>query len=174
MLRWLRQRRQAEDIHRAALRPFLVLAARDARAFPALWGSPYSCTLAYYWTAVIADRRCGAKMRDADKIRALRAAFARLVEGTGGVPHEAMRRVLPDGHPMRKRALTDLKRIVALYNGNVDDRYMIYPEYREAVQEDGRPAPYGNRWGLGRERAHEILLCSCLAGTPAGRSLESA
>ena len=52
--------------------------------------------------------------------------------------------------------------MVDLYNGHIDDRHMIYPEYREAVYQDRRPAPPENRWGLEKEFAYEILLSSYL------------
>jgi hypothetical protein len=163
MLNWLRTRKQGEDVHRRAVRPFFLLQAHKAQAFPGLWRSPYCCTIAYFWTAVIAEEVCARDQDDGAKLRTLREAFARLVEDTGGAAHDAMRRVLPDGHPIRRRTLVDLKRVVDLYNGHIEDRHMIYPEYREAVYEDGRPAPPANKWGLDRELAYEILFSSYLA-----------
>jgi hypothetical protein len=79
-----------------------------------------------------------------------------------------MRHVLPDGQPRRRRALADLKRVVDLYRGDVDDRFMIYADYRDAVDGGGRPARSGNRWGLRTEAAHEILLLSYVIGTLQG------
>ena len=163
MLNWLRSRRQTEDVYRVAVRPFQLLQAHDASLFPGLWQSPYCCTISYFWTAVIAEDNCVLERDDAAKLRTLREAFARLVEETRGAAHDAMRQVLPEGHPIRRRVLVDLKRVVDLYNGHIEDRHMIYPEYREAVYEDGRPAPDGNKWGLDREYAYEILLSNYLS-----------
>lgn len=163
MLSWLRTRKQVEDVHRIAVRPFLLLQSRKAPVFPALWQSPYCCTITYFWTAVVAEETCGKDQGSDAKLRTLREAFARLVEDTRGAAHDAMRHVLPDGHPIRRRTLVDLKRVVDLYNGHIEDRHMIYPEYREAVYQDGRPAPPHNKWGLEREFAYEILLTSYLA-----------
>jgi hypothetical protein len=162
VLNWLRSRKQADEVHRIALRPFLLLQSRGEHMLPVLWQTPYCCTVSYYWTAVVVEDLCDERANEG-KLRALRETFARLVEDTRGVPHDAMKRVLPEGHPIRRRALSDLKRVVDLYNGKIDDRYMIYAEYREAVYEDGRPAPDGDRWGLGQEYAYEILLSSYLA-----------
>jgi hypothetical protein len=163
MLSWLRTRKQVEDVHRLAVRPFLLLQSHKAQVFPGLWQSPYCCTIAYFWTAVIAEEVCAKDQENDAKLRTLREAFARLVEDTRGAPHDAMRRVLPEGHPIRRRTLVDLKRVVDLYNGHIEDRHMIYPEYREAVYQDGRPAPARNKWGLDRELAYEILFSSYLA-----------
>ena len=163
MLSWLRTRKQVDDVHRVAVRPFLLLQLRTPRAVPAIWESPYCCTIAYFWTAVVAEDLSARDAGNEGKFRTLREAFTRLVEETNGSAPEAFRRVLSDGHPIRRRALVDLKRVVDLYNGHIDDRHMIYPEYREAVYEDGRPAPAQNRWGLDKEFAYEILLTSYLA-----------
>lgn len=163
MLSWLRTRRQVDDVHRIAVRPFLLLESRHPQALPAIWQSPYCCTIAYFWTAVVAEDMCGRDAASDSKFRTLREAFTRLVEETDGTAHDAFRRVLSDGHPIRRRTLIDLKRVVDLYNGHIDDRHMIYPEYREAVYQDGRPAPEGNRWGLDKEFAYEILLSGYLA-----------
>jgi hypothetical protein len=163
MLSWLRTRKQVEDVHRLAVRPFLLLQSHKAQVFPGLWQSPYCCTIAYFWTAVIAEEVCAKDQENDTKLRTLREAFSRLVEETRGAPHDAMRRVLPEGHPIRRRTLVDLKRVVDLYNGHIEDRHMIYPEYREAVYQDGRPAPARNKWGLDRELAYEILFSSYLA-----------
>jgi hypothetical protein len=163
MLSWLRTRKQVDEVHRIAVRPFLLLQSHKAQVFPGLWRSPYCCTIAYFWTAVIAEEACATDQDNDAKLRTLREAFARLVEDTRGAPHDAMRRVLPEGHPIRRRTLVDLKRVVDLYNGHIEDRNMIYPEYREAVYQDGRPAPPHNKWGLDRELAYEILFSSYLA-----------
>ena len=162
MLKWLRRRNQADEFYRIALRPFLLLQSRREKLLPNLWQTRYCCTISYYWSAVVVEELSGERSHDG-KHRALREAFARLVQDTRGEPHNAMKRVLPEGHPIRRRALSDLKRVVDLYNGKISDRYMIYPEYREAIYEDGRPAPGGDRWGLDQEYAYEILLSSYLA-----------
>lgn len=162
MLSWLRTRRQVDDVHRVAVRPYLLLQSRNPKAFPAIWQSPYCCTISYFWTAVVAEDLCARDTGNDGKFRTLREAFTRLVEETNGTAPDAFRRVLSDGHPIRRRTLVDLKRVVDLYNGHIDDRHMIYPEYREAVYQDGRPAPDGNRWGLDKEFAYEILLSSYL------------
>lgn len=162
MLNWLRTRKQVDDVLRLAARPFMLVQARQPQAVPGLWQSPYCCTIAYFWTAVVAEDLGGKEVDNGTKLRTLREAFARLVEDTRGTPHDAMRRVLPDGHPIRRRCLIDLKRVVDLYNGHVEDRHMIYPEYREAVYQDGRPALNADRSGLEKEFAYEILLSSYL------------
>jgi hypothetical protein len=163
VLNWFRIRKQADEVHRVAVRPFMLLQLRQPQVFPRLWQTPYCCTITYFWTAVVAEDLCDRSSGNDTKFRTLRDAFTRLVEETHGTAHDAMKRVLSDGHPIRRRTLIDLKRVVDLYNGQIDDRHMIYPEYREAVYEDGRPAPAGNRWGLEREFAYEILLSSYLA-----------
>jgi hypothetical protein len=163
MLSWLRTRKQVEEVHSIAVRPFLLLQSRKASVFPGLWQSPYCCTIAYFWTAVVAEEICATDQDNDAKLRTLREAFARLVEDTRGAAHDAVRRVLPESHPIRRRTLVDLKRVVDLYHGHIEDRHMIYPEYREAVYQDGRPAPADNKWGLDRELAYEILLSSYLA-----------
>lgn len=163
MLSWLRTRKQVDEVHRIAVRPFLLLQSRHPEAFPGIWHSPYCCTISYFWTAVVAEELCVSDASNDTKYRTLREAFTRLVEDTQGTAHDALKRVLSDGHPIRRRSLIDLKRVVDLYNGHIEDRHMIYPEYREAVYEDGRPAPEGNRWDLGKEFAYEILLSSYLA-----------
>jgi hypothetical protein len=163
VLSWFRNRRQVDEVHRLASRPFQLLESYQSQAFPGLWQSPYCCTVAYFWTAVVAENLSPKGQDNDTKFRTLREAFARLVEDTQGEPHDAMRSVLPEGHPIRRRAMIDLKRVVDLYNGHIEDRHMIYPEYREAVYEDGRPAPAGNKWGLDRELAYEILLSRYLA-----------
>lgn len=163
MLSWLRTRKQVDEVHRVAVRPFLLLQSRQPHAFPGIWQAPYCCTIAYFWTAVVAEDLSTRDTGNESKFRTLREAFTRLVEETNGTPHDALKRVLSDGHPIRRRTLIDLKRVVDLYNGHIDDRHMIYPEYREAVYQDGRPGPEGNRWGLDKEFAYEILLSSYLA-----------
>jgi hypothetical protein len=163
MLSWLRTRKQVEEVHSIAVRPFLLLQSHKASVFPGLWQSPYCCTIAYFWTAVVAEEICATDQDNDAKLRTLRESFARLVEDTRGAAHDAVRRVLPEGHPIRRRTLVDLKRVVDLYHGHIEDRHMIYPEYREAVYQDGRPAPADNKWGLDRELAYEILFSSYLA-----------
>ncbi len=163
MLSWLRTRKQVDDVHRIAVRPVALLQSRRPELFPALWRSPYCCTITYFWTAVIAEYTCGISVDPNAKLRTLREAFTRLVEDTGGTSHEAMKRVMPEGHAVRRRTLSDLKRVVDLYNGETHDQHMIYPEYREAVFEDGRPAKPGNSLGAEKEFAYEILLSGYLA-----------
>lgn len=163
MLSWFRTRKQVDEVHRLAVRPVLLLQSREPHVLPYLWQVPYCCTIAYFWTAVIAEDVCLPGQDNDTKFRTMREAFARIVEDTGGTPHETIRRVLPDGHPIRRRSLVDLKRVVDLYNGHVEDRHLIYPEYREAVYQDGRPTLEGNKWGFDREFAYEILLSSYLA-----------
>ena len=163
VLNWLRTRKQVDEVQRLAARPVMLLKARQPFALPGLWQSPYCCTIVYFWTAVVAEDMCGNDADNDTKLRTLREAFARIVEEAGGIPHGAMRRVLPDGHPIRRRSLIDLKRVVDLYNGYVEDRHMIYPEYREAVYQDGRPALEHDKSGLEKEFAYEILLSSYLA-----------
>lgn len=164
MLKWFRLKKPMERIQQVAERPLQIMDSRNPALTGQLWRSPYCCTLAYFWTAVVTERVCGPAMSDDDKREVLREAFARIVEEFGGSVDTVMNRVLPDGNPTRRRALSDLKRAVDLYRGDFDDRYMIYADYREAVNEDGRPALFGNRWGLDREAAHEILIASSLAG----------
>lgn len=174
MLTWLQIRKQVDDIHRIAVRPLALLQSRRPELFPALWRSPYCCTIIYFWSAVIAEDLCGMNTESEAKLRALREAFTRLVEDTRGTSHDAMKRVLPDGHAVRRRALIDLQKVVNLYNGKVEDRYMIYPEYREAVFEDGRPAKSGNSLGAEKEFAYEILLSSYLAANNLEAPLQKA
>lgn len=167
MLTWLRIRWQADNVLTAAIRPVNLLRAQQPELFPALWQTPYCCTLSYFWTAVIAEGICKGAADD-EKFRALREAFERMVKASGGTSYEAMKRVLPDGHPARRRALTDLKRVVSLYHGRIDDRQMIYPEYRHAVEEDGRRVPKGGRQRSRHGSAHEMLLVHYLAGNVIG------
>jgi hypothetical protein len=163
VLNWLRARKQVDDVYRLAARPFILLRSRQPQVVPGIWQSHYCCTIAYFWTAVVAEDLGGTDADNDAKLRTLREAFARLIEETRGTPYDAMRRVLPEGHPIRRRTLIDLKRVVDLYNGRIDDRHMIYPEYREAVYQDGRPALHADRSGLEKEFAYEILLSSYLA-----------
>lgn len=163
MLNWFRTRKTVDAIHRAAARPLYVLDSRLPDTLRTVWQSSYCCTLMYFWTAVVTEDVCRNRLSDEEKREALRDAFSRIVEETRGSVNGAMKRVLPEGHQQRRRALSDLKRAVDLYRGDVDDRYMIYADYREAVYQDGRQAVPGNSWGLNREAAHEILLASYLA-----------
>lgn len=165
MLKWFRLRKPVERIQNIAARPVQIFESRNPALVHDMWLSPYCCTLVYFWTAVVTEDVCRNKYSDEDKREVLRDSFARIVEEMRGSVNAAMNRVLPDGHQMRRRALSDLKRAVDLYRGDYDDRYMIYADYRQAVDEDGRPAPFGNRWGLGKEAAYEILLASYLAGS---------
>ena len=164
MLKWFRLRKPLEKVQRVAARPLQILDAHQPAMVRSVWLSPYCCTVLYFWTAVMTEDICREAFTDEDKREVLREAFARMAEETGGSVTGASNRVLPDGHQIRRRALSDLKRAVDLYRGDVDDRYMIYADYREAVYADGRPAPPGNRWGIRKEAAHEILLASYLAG----------
>lgn len=164
MLNWFRTRKTVDRIQRTAERPLQVLDSRFPDALRSVWQSPYCCTLTYFWTAVVTEDVCRNRLSDEDKREALRDVFARIVEDARGSVNGAMKRVLPEGNEIRRRALSDLKRAVDLYRGDVHDRFMIYADYREAVYEDGRPAVPGNRWGLAREAAHEILLAHYLAG----------
>lgn len=162
MLTWLRLRKQTKAAHRLAARPFLLLQLQAPHAMAPLWLSPYCCTISYFWTAVIVETAGGDAVSDRDRLQLLRDTFSQLVAENRGTPHRAMKRVLPDGHPLRRRALVDLKRVVDLYHGQVEDRHMIYPEYRDAVRADGQPLRPGAP-GLTRAFAHELLLASYLA-----------
>lgn len=164
MLKWFKLRKPVERTEAIAARPLQIFESRHPAVLKDLWLSPYCCTLVYFWTAVVTEDVCRNRFSDAEKREVLREGFARIVEELRGSAASAMNRVLPDGHQLRQRALSDLKRAVDLYRGDYDDRYMIYADYREAVNEDGRPALFGNRWGLGKEAAHEILLANYLAG----------
>ncbi len=165
MLKWFRLRKPVDTIERVAARPLQILASRQPALLGPVWRSPYCCTLVYFWTAVITEDVCRKSRSDADKREALRDAFGRVTAAMRGNPATALNRVLPDGYQVRRRALSDLKRVVDLYRGSVDDRYMIYSDYREAVYGDGRSAVPGNRWGLRKEAAHDILLASYLAAS---------
>jgi hypothetical protein len=174
VLNWLKLRKQPEEVRSHAVRPFHVLQAHWPEVFPAIWKSHYCCTSAYFWTAVVIEEVCGnePEFDPESKQRILREIFTELVETSGGNALEVMKRVLPDGHPMRRRALVDLKRVVDLMHGRYDDRYMIYPEYREAVYQDGRSAPRGNKYGLTTETAYEILYSRYLAANTEARENE--
>lgn len=160
MLQWLRLRRSAQRIQRIAARPVQILGSRRPSLMGSMWQSPYCCTLLFFWIAVVTENVCQDSFSQADKRRVMRKVLARIADEMGASEAAFMKRVLPDGHPRRRRALGDLKRIVDLYRGNVDDRFMIYSDYRDAVNGGGRPARPGNRWGLDTEAAHEILLVS--------------
>lgn len=161
MLTWLRLRKQAKAVHRVAARPFLLLRLQMPQAMAPLWLSPYCCTISYFWTAVIVETVGGKGIPDEDRLRQLRETFSQIVAENRGTPQRAMKRVLPDGHPLRRRALVDLKRVVDLYHGQIEDRHMIYPEYRDAVRGDGQPLSPGAP-GMRRAYAHELLLASYL------------
>ena len=66
----------------------------------------------------------------------------------------------------KREALRDaFGRVTAAMRGNPATALMIYSDYREAVYGDGRSAVPGNRWGLRKEAAHDILLASYLAAS---------
>lgn len=164
MLGWFsRLRKPVEKVHRIAGRPLWVLDSRQPALTANLWLSPYCCTMLYFWTALITEQVCGDSLSQRRKHKVLQRAFARLVKETDGKPRHARRRVLPDGHPRRRRAELDLKLVVTVYSGTINEGLMIYPDYRDAIEGDGRPALPGNRWGLRSEAAHEILLAGYLA-----------
>ena len=163
MLRWLRLRRPQARIIRIAGRSVRVFDTRFPKLSPLLWRSPYCCTLVYFWTAVVTEDVCAGRHAEGDKRILLQRAFADAVAALGGDPAAALRRVLPDGHERRRRALADLRRVVELYRGEVNEGAMLHADYRAAVEGDGKRAPAGNRWGLRRLAAHDILLASELA-----------
>lgn len=123
-----------------------------------MWKSPYCCTLLFFWIAVVTEHVCQDSFSEPDKRKVMRKVLASIADEMGASEAAFMSCVLPDGHPRRRHALADLKRVVDLYRGNVDDSFMIYADYRDAVNGGGRPARSGNRWGLRTEAAHEILL----------------
>lgn len=153
----------AERVHAVAGRPLWILQSRRPALTARLWDSPYCCTMVYFWFAVVTEEQCRNSHSEADKQKILQKALARTVAELDGAPAKVMQQVLPEGHPRRLRALTDLKRAVDLMRKGEDSRLMIYDEYRTAIEADGRPALSGNRWGLGSEAAHEILIARYLA-----------
>lgn len=165
MLQWLRLRRPVQRIRRIAARPVQILDSRRPSLTGPMWRSPYCCTLLFFWIAVVTEHVCQDSLSPSDKRKVVRKVLARIANEMGGTEAVFMSRVLPEGHPRRRRALADLKRIVDLYRGNVDDRFMIYADYRDAVNGGGRPARSGNRWDLRTEAAHEILLVSYVIDT---------
>jgi hypothetical protein len=169
MLQWLRLRKPVQHIRRIAVRPVQILAVRRPSLMAPMWNSPYCCTLLFFWIAVVTEHVCQDRLSQSDKRKAMRKVIARIADEMGGTEAGFMKRVLPDGHPRRRRALADLKRVVELYRGKVDDRFMIYADYREAVNGGGRPARSGNRWGLRTEASHEILLVRYVIDTLRGR-----
>lgn len=164
MLRWFtRLRKLVDRVHGVATRPLYILESRRPDLAAGLWHSPYCCTMIYFWMAVVTEQLCGERRTEADKHRILQQVFARAVKELGGAPAAARRNVLPDGHPRRLRALSNLKRVVELQRNGVDARLLIHAHYRAAVEGDGRRALPGNRWGLRTEAAHELLLAGFLA-----------
>ena len=169
MLRWFsRLRKPTEKVWRVAARPLWILESRRSWLAESIWQSPYCCTMVYFWTAFITEHACGDSLSESDKRKVQQQVLARSVKDLGGDPREVRKRVFPDGHPGRQRALVDLKRVVTLYSGKVDEKLMIYPDYRKAIDDDGRPGLAGNRWGLRHEKAHEILLARYLAADVQG------
>lgn len=153
----------AKKVHAIAGRPLWILQSRRPALTALLWESPYCCTMVYFWFAVVTEDLCRTGYSEAQKQKVLRTAMARAVKELGGAPAAVRRQVLPEGHPRRLRALKDLKRAVDLKRKGVDDGLMVHDEYRTAIEADGRPALAGNRWGLTREAAHEILIARYLA-----------
>lgn len=168
MLQWLRLRRRVQRIRRIAGRPLQILDSRRPSLMGPMWQSPYCCTLLFFWIDVVTEHVCQDSFSQSDKRKVMRKVLARITDELGASEAAFMRHVLPDGQPRRRRALADLKRVVDLYRGDVDDRFMIYADYRDAVDGGGRPARSGNRWGLRTEAAHEILLLSYVIGTLQG------
>lgn len=164
MLRWFsRLRKPTDKVWRVAARPLWILESRRSWLSEAIWQSPYCCTTVYFWTAFMTEHLCGSSLSERQKRKVTQQVFARMVKDLGGKPREARKLVLPDGTPGRQRALVDLKRVVTLYSGKVTEGLMIYPDYRKAIDDDGRAALPGNRWGLRNEAAYEILLARYLA-----------
>ena len=158
MLQWLRLRKPVQRIRRIAVRPLQILDSRRPSLMAPMWKSPYCCTLLFFWIAVVTEHVCQDSFSEPDKRKVMRKVLASIADEMGASEAAFMSCVLPDGHPRRRHALADLKRVVDLYRGNVDDSFMIYADYRDAVNGGGRPARSGNRWGLRTEAAHEILL----------------
>jgi hypothetical protein len=165
MLQWLRLRKPEQRVRRIAARPVQILDSRRPSLMGPMWQSSYCCTLLFFWIAVVTEHVCQNSLSQSDKRKVMRKVLARIAGEMGGTQTRFMSRVLPNGHPRRRRALADLKRVVDLYRGNVDDRFMLYADYRDAVNGGGRPARTGNRWGLRTEAAHEILLVSYVIDT---------
>lgn len=164
-----RLRKTVEKVHGIAARPLRILQSRQPSLAPRLWQSRYCSTMVYFWVAVITEEVCRDSFSETDKHKVLQRAFARVVKEMRGNSAAAKKQVLPDGHAVRLRALADLKRAVELRRDGVDTRLLIYADYREAVAGDGRPAVFGNPWGLRNEAAHEILLAGYLAGNVTSR-----
>lgn len=139
-----RLRKPMEMVHVAAARPLQILASRQPSLAPRLWQSRYCSTMVYFWVAVVTEDICRNKYSEAEKHKVLQRVFARAVKEMRGVPALARKQVLPDGHPLRLKALADLKRAVDLRRHGADARLMIYADYRRAVEGDGRPAAFGN------------------------------
>lgn len=158
-----RLRKPVEKVRAIASRPLWVLASRRPQLADVIWTSPYCCTMVFFWTALITEQTCGGSLSASERRKVLQRSLARMVKEMGGDPVAARALVLPDGHPGRRRALVDLKRVVTLYSGTVNEKLMIYEDYRKALEDDGRPALPGNRWGLRYETSHEILLARLLA-----------
>ena len=158
-----RLRKPVERVHAIASCPLRVFASRQPSLVPRLWQSRYCSTMVYFWVAVVTEEACRGKYSEAEKHKVLQRVFAHVVKDNWGAPAIAKKHVLPDGHPHRLKALADLKRAVELRRDGPDARLMIYGDYREAVEGDGRPAIFGNHWGVRTEAAHEILLASYLA-----------
>lgn len=169
MLRWIsRLRKPVEKVRGIASRPLWVLESRRPQLAEAIWTAPYCCTMVYFWTALVTEQACDDGLSASQKRKVLQRVFERIVKDMGGDPVAARGRVLPEGHPGRRRALVDLKRVVTLYSGTVNEKLMIYEDYRKALEDDGRPALPGNRWDLHYESAHEILLARLLADEVTG------
>ena len=158
-----RLRKPVDKVRGIAARPLWVLESRRPQLAEVIWNAPYCCTMVYFWTALVTEQACGDGVSAARKRKVLQRAFAMSVKELGGDPAAAREHVLPEGHPGRRRALVDLNRVVTLYSGTVNEKLMIHEDYRKALEDDGRAALPGNRWGLKYEAAHEILLARLLA-----------
>ncbi|MEI7599148.1 MAG: hypothetical protein WCJ41_07475 [Aestuariivirga sp.] len=164
-----RLRKPVERVHAISSRPLRILESRQSSLAPMQWQSHYCSTMVYFWVAVVTEEVCRSKYSEDEKHRVLQRVFARIVKEMRGVPAIAKKCVLPDGHPHRLKTLADLKRAVELRRNGADARLMIYADYREAVEGDGRPAVFGNHWGVRTEAAHEILLARYLASNLTAR-----
>ena len=162
-----RLRKPVETVRGVAARPLWVLESRRPQLADTIWATPYCCTMVYFWTALVTEQLCDT-LSASRKRKVLQRVFAGIVTDMGGDPVAARGRVLPEGHPGRRRALVDLKRVVTLYSGTVNEKLMIYEDYRKALADDGREALPGNRWDLHFEAAHEILLARLLADEVTG------